>query len=71
MAKQRAVSTSFRLTPEARDLIDAIAKRRGVSQASVIEWVMREKAEELGIRHGDPTEAEPPLDASPAKPMGS
>jgi len=23
------------------------------------------------IRHGDPTEAEPPLDASPAKPMGS
>lgn len=22
-------------------------------------------------RHGDPTEAEPPLDASPAKPMGS
>ena len=22
-------------------------------------------------RHGDPTEAEPPLDASPAEPMGS
>ena len=30
-----------------------------------------EQARPGPYRHGDPTEAEPPLDASPAKPMGS
>lgn len=53
MAKLNASSTSFRLTDEARMLLEAIARRRGVSKASVLEWIIREKAEALGI---DPDE---------------
>ena len=53
MIKHNATATSFRLTDEVRALLAEIARRQGVSRASALEWIIREKAEELGIKLDD------------------
>jgi antitoxin component of RelBE/YafQ-DinJ toxin-antitoxin module len=42
-------ATSFRLSSEARQLIDALTKRMGISQADVVEYSVREAAVKMGI----------------------
>jgi hypothetical protein len=49
MGKKRAVPTSFRLSDEARRLLGEIARMQGIGVTQVLEWVIREKARELGI----------------------
>lgn len=41
--------TGFRLTRAAREKLDALAKKFGISQTAVLEITIREKAEEEGI----------------------
>jgi predicted DNA-binding protein len=41
--------TSFRLSPKAHQLLDALAEHMGLSQASVIETVLRDAARARGI----------------------
>ena len=43
------VGTSFRLSPAARDLIEQIADKLGVSQASVVEMAVRKLGETEGL----------------------
>lgn len=42
--------TNFRLTDEARSLLSLVSRRRGISQAAVVEQAIRDYAESLGIR---------------------
>jgi hypothetical protein len=46
MAKQR---TSHRLTPEACAMLDKMAKRDGISRASVLELLIRREAAQTGL----------------------
>jgi len=41
--------TSFRLTPQAKELIAKLATRLGITQAGVIEVAIREKAQREGV----------------------
>lgn len=41
--------TTFRLTREARRLLQALAQRKGLSMAGVLEVVIRKEAKEEGI----------------------
>ena len=43
-------STSFRLSPEARRLLKQLARRLGLSQAAVIELMVRKFAEKEGAK---------------------
>lgn len=44
MDKRRKVKTSFALSEEARQLIDGLGKRLGLSQASIVEMSVRKLA---------------------------
>jgi hypothetical protein len=41
--------TSFRLSPDGRRLLGALARRLGVSRTAVLEVLIREKAKQEGI----------------------
>jgi hypothetical protein len=40
---------SFRLTPEARRLLAALAEKKGISMTAVLEVLIRQEAKEEGI----------------------
>ena len=42
-------NTSVRLTPEATRLLKEMAKKLGISQTAVMEIMIREKAEAMGV----------------------
>lgn len=42
--------TSFRLSPEARVLLGALASHYGLNRTAVLEWLIREKARALPAR---------------------
>jgi protein involved in polysaccharide export with SLBB domain len=42
--------TGFRLTPEARVLLDAMSKATGISHTAMLEILIREGAKKRGIR---------------------
>jgi hypothetical protein len=46
---ERKRTNSYRLSEDCLSLIEAIAKRLGVTRAAVIELAVREKAEALGL----------------------
>jgi hypothetical protein len=41
--------TSFRLSPDGRLLLDALASRLGVSRTAILELLIREKAKQEGM----------------------
>ena len=43
------VRISYRVTPAAKAVIEALARAMGISETAVVEVVMREKARSLGI----------------------
>jgi hypothetical protein len=43
------IATSFRLTESAVSLLAKIAKEHGIAQSAVIEILIRQRAERLGI----------------------
>jgi len=43
-------STSFRLTPEARRLLEVLALKFGISQTAVLELLIREKAKRENVK---------------------
>ena len=43
-------STGFRLTPEARALLDAMSKESGISHTAMLELLIREGAKKRGVR---------------------
>jgi protein involved in polysaccharide export with SLBB domain len=43
-------STGFRLTPEARALLDAMSKANGISHTAMLELLIREGAKKRGVR---------------------
>lgn len=43
-------ATSFRLSPEAMHLLKTLSENKGLSQASVIEMLLREAAKREGIK---------------------
>ena len=45
-------STGFRLTTEARALLDAMSKANGISHTAMLELLIREGAKKRGIRAG-------------------
>lgn len=47
--KHNVPATSFRLTPEARRLLAAMAEKRGVSQGAILEQLIRDEAERRNI----------------------
>lgn len=49
MDKQQKNPTSIRLTPEAKRLIERLAKNRGVTQTAILELAIREMAERYDI----------------------
>jgi predicted transcriptional regulator len=51
MRKQR--TTTIRYTPEAKRLLETLAKKLGVSQTAVVEMAIREFAEKRGVRAQD------------------
>jgi predicted DNA-binding protein len=42
--------TSFRLTPEARRLLSALAEKKGVAMTAVLEFLIRKEAKEEDIK---------------------
>jgi hypothetical protein len=51
----KKVRISYRVTPEAKDLIATLARAMGISETAVVEVVMREKARGLGITLPQPS----------------
>jgi predicted DNA-binding protein len=49
MSKADVKTTSYRLTPEARRLLAALAERKGVNKTAVLEILIRKEAKEEGI----------------------
>lgn len=43
------VRISFRVTPDAAALLKALARAMGISQTAVVEVLVREKAQQLGV----------------------
>jgi predicted transcriptional regulator len=43
-------ATSYRLTPEAKRLLDALAQKLGIRKTAALEIAIREKAKKEGIR---------------------
>ena len=43
-------TTSFRLTPEARAMLDAMSKENGISHTAMMELLIREGAKKRGVR---------------------
>jgi len=57
-----AQPTSYRLSDEAKRLLAAIASQQGIGITTTLEWIIREKARELGLtgpeqKNGDQAEA--------------
>jgi hypothetical protein len=46
---KKLTHTSIRYTPEARQLLDLMAKKLGVSQTAIVEMAIREFAEKRGF----------------------
>ena len=44
------VKTSFTLTEEAKRLLEVLAKQLGISQSNLLELIIREKAEQRGVK---------------------
>jgi hypothetical protein len=51
-------STGFRLTPEARALLDAMSKATGISHTAMLEILIREGAKKRGVRADPRLQAE-------------
>jgi hypothetical protein len=51
-------STGFRLTPEARALLDAMSKATGISHTAMLEILIREGAKKRGVRADSGIQAE-------------
>ncbi len=49
MSKADAKTTSYRLTPEARRLLAALAEKKGISKTAVLEVLIRKEAKEEGL----------------------
>jgi hypothetical protein len=49
-AREQTISTSFRLTPEARRLLEALAIAKGVNLTAALEIIIRESAKREGIK---------------------
>ncbi len=47
--------TSFRLSEEGLSLLDRIARQLGIKRAAVLELIIREKADALGLRPSPPS----------------
>ena len=45
----KKISTSFTLSPVAKDLLDKLSKQLGIPRSAVLEVVLREKAKGEGI----------------------
>lgn len=50
MRTEDKVSTSIRLTPKAKLLLELLAKHYGVNQSDMMEIIIREKAEKENVR---------------------
>jgi len=46
--------TSFTLSDEAKDLLQQLSAKMGISQTAVIETIIREKAKREKIKRGEP-----------------
>jgi len=44
------IKTSFTLTDEAKRLLELLAKQLGISQSNILEILIRERAEQKGIK---------------------
>jgi hypothetical protein len=49
-AKANTIPTTFRLTPEARRLLVALAERKGINRTAAVELMIREAAKREGIK---------------------
>jgi predicted DNA-binding protein len=49
MSKADVKTTSYRLTPEARRLLAALAEKKGISKTAVLEILIRKEAKEESI----------------------
>ena len=49
MKKADLKTMSFRLTPEARRLLAALAEKKGISKTAVLEILIRQEAKEEGL----------------------
>jgi uncharacterized protein (DUF1778 family) len=49
-ATEKTVKTSFRLTPEARRLLEAVAAAKGLNLTGALELIIREAARREGIK---------------------
>lgn len=47
---ERKIITSIRLSPEAKRLLQQLAAKMGVSQAAILEILIRQKAKEERLR---------------------
>jgi predicted transcriptional regulator len=47
---EKAPRTSFHLSPEARRLLDELAKAKGLSKTGVLEVIIRDAARQEGIK---------------------
>jgi predicted DNA-binding protein len=47
MPRKETKQTSFRLSVEAHQLLEEIAKKLGITQTAVLEILLREKAKEI------------------------
>lgn len=49
IAMEKALPSSYRLSKEARRLLEILAQKLGISQTSVLEILLREKAKQEGV----------------------
>ncbi|MFL5760309.1 MAG: hypothetical protein ACJ789_11260 [Thermomicrobiales bacterium] len=49
-AKANTIPTTFRLTPEARRLLVALAERKGINRTATLEVVIRDFAKREGVK---------------------
>ena len=47
--RQNKRTTSFRLTPEARDLLERLAQRYGLNHSDMLEVMIRDRAKAEGL----------------------
>jgi predicted DNA-binding protein len=52
MSNQTKLATSFRLSPECRQLLVTLSRRLGISQADVVELATRHLADREQVRQG-------------------
>lgn len=44
MSSENRIMTSLRLTPEAKAILQELAKKQGISQAAIVELLVRQEA---------------------------